>query len=117
LNTWFSSNSGLPANRGIRFATQRIPHKFQLFRANSACFGPIKAIKVVFELHWQTHCNFRKREGATGTLTAEEIMPFQFLERPFEFSGGRAPPCKMAKPPLPTFRRNRHRRGIRPLVF
>jgi hypothetical protein len=42
LDALFSSDYGLPANHSTSFATQRIPPKFQLSGANSACFGPIK---------------------------------------------------------------------------
>ena len=65
----------------------------------------------MFGLHWQTHCNFRKREDWLVTLTGDEKCRSSFPERLTEFSGGRASPCEMAKPLLPSFRRNRHRPG------
>jgi hypothetical protein len=75
LNTLFSLNSGLPAIRGTRFAKQRFPCKFSLSGPNSACFGPIKGVKTVFESRWPTHGNVHKREGYGSKIDSGKSWP------------------------------------------
>jgi hypothetical protein len=94
LKTWFSPNFGLSANRDIGFVTQRIPFKPQLYGPNSAFFSPITAITVVFVLHWQNYCNYRKWEGCGGNIDSQKNAASVSRSVPLIFQAGVSRPVK-----------------------